>query len=126
MNPKSTIDHTARPDGTVHSMLDDLAAALGDESVIGIVDAFKDVSLNQMKLMEEATARNDAAKLRQEAHSLKSSSANLGAQTLSEICLQLEKAEAVTSEVSELLQKAKLCQTLAVESMLNWRNVRNS
>lgn len=112
---------TQSPDAAVHGMLNGLADALGDQAVIGIVDAFKDVSLNQMKMMEEAVAGNDAGKLRKEAHSLKSSSANLGATALSQLCVELEKAQSITSSTSETLQRAKLCQTLAVESMLNWR-----
>lgn len=108
----------------ISSMLNDLADSLGVESVIAIVDVFKDVSHNQMNALEVASQKGDLATIKRESHSLKSSAANLGAQNLADLCAKLEKIDTLDEKVAEMIQNAKLLQTLAVESMLNWKSER--
>jgi HPt (histidine-containing phosphotransfer) domain-containing protein len=106
----------------ISSMLNDLADSLGAESVIAIVEVFRDVSHKQINTMEVASQQNDVATIKREAHSLKSSAANLGAQDLADLCADLERADELNGVVAEKIQRAKLMQTLAVEGMMNWKS----
>jgi two-component system sensor histidine kinase/response regulator len=117
-------DNGQATSAAISSMLNELADSLGAESVIAIVEVFRDVSHTQINSIEVASQKNDAATIKREAHSLKSSAANLGAQELADLCAKLEKIESVDGSVAELVQSAKLLQTLAVEGMMNWKSGR--
>jgi CheY-like chemotaxis protein len=88
---------------------------------------------NSPKLMQgikEACATGDPAKLRSTAHTLKSSSASLGAEALAAICKELEdmgrinNTEQAASTLSVLqLEYAEVCRALAAE-LPNERSVK--
>ncbi len=63
----------------------------GDEITRKIMRAFLDSSEGYMQGIEDAIVNKDAESLRRFAHTLKSSSANIGAEKLSELFKQLEK-----------------------------------
>ena len=72
-------------------ILDDLHAMLGDE-VDRLVDVFLDDTPRRIAALENAAAGPDYDALRDAAHSLKSSSANLGAMSLSAAAKRVELA----------------------------------
>ena len=72
-------------------ILDDLHAMLGDE-VDRLVDVFLDDTPRLIAALENAAAGPDYDALRDAAHSLKSSSANLGAMSLSAAAKRVELA----------------------------------
>lgn len=120
----SANENNAAAGAAITTMLNDLSDSLGAESVIAIVEVFRDVSTNQIRSIEVAAENNDITTLKREAHSLKSSAANLGAQNLADLCAALERADSLSGPVPDLIQNAKLMQTLAVENMINWRSTR--
>lgn len=73
------------------SVLDDLESMLGEE-VDRLVDVFLEDSPRLIRALERAAAGPDYEALRDAAHSLKSSSANLGAQSLSAAAKRVELA----------------------------------
>ncbi len=70
-------------------VLDDLRALLGDE-VDRLIDVFLDDTPRLLATLENAVDGPDYAALREAAHSLKSSSANLGAMSLSAAARRIE------------------------------------
>ncbi len=72
-----------------------------------------------LKKIEEGIARGDAAAVQTAAHSLKSSSANLGALQLSTLCKAMENCgrEAALDEAPQLLKQIK-AQAIRVETVL--------
>ncbi len=72
-------------------ILDDLHAMLGDE-VDRLIDVFLDDTPRLIQALENAAAGPDYDALRDAAHSLKSSSANLGAMSLSSAAKRVELA----------------------------------
>ena len=73
------------------SVLEDLEAMLGDE-VDRLVDVFLEDTPRLLRALEAAAAGPDHDALREAAHSLKSSSANLGAMSLSAAAKRVELA----------------------------------
>ena len=73
------------------SVLEDLEAMLGDE-VERLVDVFLEDTPRLLRALEAAAAGPDHDALREAAHSLKSSSANLGAMSLSAAAKRVELA----------------------------------
>ena len=71
------------------SVLDDLESMLGEE-VDRLVDVFLEDSPRLIRALERAAAGPDYEALRDAAHSLKSSSANLGAMSLSAAAKRVE------------------------------------
>jgi two-component system sensor histidine kinase/response regulator len=64
----------------------------GAPDILGnIIDIFFENSRAELEKLRKGTASNDAGLIRMAAHSLKSSSANLGALTLSKLCKELEE-----------------------------------
>ncbi|HEY1013796.1 MAG TPA: Hpt domain-containing protein, partial [Herpetosiphonaceae bacterium] len=64
----------------------------GEPDLVGqLIDLFAQESPPQVAAIARAVAEGDADSLRQTAHSLKSSAANLGAGALAAICAELEK-----------------------------------
>lgn len=72
-----------------HEVLDDLRSMLGDE-VDRLVDVFLDDTPRLLNALENAVDGPDYDALREAAHSLKSSSANLGAMSLSAAAKRIE------------------------------------
>ncbi len=89
---------------------------------IGLVNTFLESSRKQIDRLQEAFDTRDTETIAQIAHSLRSSSANLGAVTLSQLCKDLEnKADpGALPAVGDLIvaiseEFDKTCSTLAVE-----------
>jgi HPt (histidine-containing phosphotransfer) domain-containing protein len=72
------------------NILEDLAAATDADFVNELIEAYLDDSPNLINEMKTSLQQNDAATFRRAAHTLKSSSAILGAMGLSEISKELE------------------------------------
>ena len=113
-------------DPAVQEMLDTLADALGDEAVISVIDVYDENSAIQLKQMEEAVIYSNMDRLRHEAHSLKSSSANLGAADLATRCSQIEKSPDFTPAVAELVVVCKDLREKAMVSMHRWKQSKAS
>jgi len=61
------------------------------EIIAELIQAYGDESINLINTLMEAVSTSDAKKLKQAAHSLKSSSGNLGATQLARLCQTLEQ-----------------------------------
>ncbi len=79
------------------------------EAIIDMLDLFMDDVPEKLAKMEQALEQADHAKLSQIAHALKSSSAQIGALSLSEHCKQLEAATKSTTqaELQQLVSSLK-------------------
>ncbi len=60
------------------------------EVIVDIVDTYQQEALALLEEIEPAVADNDAERMVRPVHSLKSSSGSVGAQTLSQLCAELE------------------------------------
>lgn len=69
-----------------------------------LIDMFLSMVPNQIQMIQNAIKESDLAQAQREAHSLKSSSANLGVMELSKICRSLEHAQGL-AEVEALFPK---------------------
>ena len=67
-----------------------LSSDRGGALVQKVVEAFVDDTPQQLQALRRAIAAFDAGNLRKTAHSLKSSSANVGAETLAHLCKEME------------------------------------
>jgi HPt (histidine-containing phosphotransfer) domain-containing protein len=79
------------PDTLDTATLVDLEDIMGDE-LVTLIDAYLRDGETRMRNLQEAAARGDSAEVGRLAHSLKSSSANLGATPLSTRARQVEEA----------------------------------
>lgn len=77
--------------------------------VDGLVDTFLDDGRTQLAAMRAAAAAGDTAALVRPVHSLKSSSANVGAAALADACRALE-ADARSGSVPEVLARVTACE----------------
>ncbi|MBP6798352.1 MAG: response regulator, partial [Luteimonas sp.] len=89
--PVAAPTRTTQPPLLDTDILDDLHAMLGDE-VERLIDVFLDDTPRLVQALENAAAGPDYDALRDAAHSLKSSSANLGAMSLSAAAKRVELA----------------------------------
>lgn len=87
--PVPPVDRGPLPPVIDHEVLDDLRSVLGDE-VDRLVDVFLDDTPRLLSALENAVDGPDYDGLREAAHSLKSSSANLGAMSLSAAAKRIE------------------------------------
>lgn len=85
-----------------------------------LIDLFVDDAATQLRTLQTALANGDIKSLERAAHTLKSSSANIGASRLSGVCHELEKlGRAGTLEGVETLvartdaEYAQVCEVLA-------------
>ncbi|TFW27964.1 hybrid sensor histidine kinase/response regulator, partial [Massilia arenosa] len=67
-----------------------LSSDRGNALVRKVVSAYVDDTPQHLEALRRAISGNDALRLRKEAHSLKSSSANVGAETLAQMCKEME------------------------------------
>jgi len=92
----------------------------GDESLFReLLELYVDDSTKQMKRLEESLASGDIKLAERIAHTLKSSSANLGATAMSRMCLQLElygRKQSV-SDMNQLLPATREAHTRAVQAL---------
>jgi HPt (histidine-containing phosphotransfer) domain-containing protein len=72
--------------------IDDLERSVGDDRAFlrELVETYLDDAPAQVAAMREGLAATDWARVHRAAHTLKSNSASVGAQRLSELCRQLE------------------------------------
>ncbi|MGO3127293.1 MAG: ATP-binding protein [Luteimonas sp.] len=87
--PSPVVDRGPLPPVIDHEVLDDLRTILGDE-VDRLIDVFLDDTPRLLSALENAVDGPDYNGLRDAAHSLKSSSANLGAMSLSAAARRIE------------------------------------
>ena len=66
-----------------------LLASLGPEVMVELLEIFIDDSQKLLRTAREALEKRDADALERAAHSLKGSSANMGAATVADLCLQI-------------------------------------
>ncbi|WP_241235008.1 response regulator [Amphritea opalescens] len=76
-----------------------------------IIDAYLEKSIDDLKCLQQAVVEQDADMLRLAAHSFKSSSCNLGALTLAELCKELEQM----GRRGELVRAADLLKEIKAE-----------
>ena len=88
---KAAMNTPPPPDTLDTATLVDLEDIMGDE-LVTLVDAYLRDGETRMRDLREAAARGDSAEVGKLAHSLKSSSANLGAMPLSTRARQVEEA----------------------------------
>lgn len=90
--------------------LDMLKEVIGDD-LKEILLSFAEITPDTLAQMEHAIQNQDAEALRLHAHSLKGSAANVGAQSLSELCFKLEEqgkagvTEGLEAEVAAVHQE---------------------
>ncbi|HEX5959993.1 MAG TPA: ATP-binding protein [Rhodanobacteraceae bacterium] len=89
--PRPAMNISPPPDTLDTATLVDLEDIMGDE-LVTLVDAYLRDGETRMQNLREAAARGDSAEVGKLAHSLKSSSANLGAMPLSTRARQVEEA----------------------------------
>ena len=83
----------------------------GDPDIVGLLlEAFEGDSRRQLQAIAEGVRAGDGDLVRRTAHSLKSSSANLGAMRLSALCRDLEESGRI-----EHLEEARALAALAEE-----------
>lgn len=78
------------------------------EFVDELVDTYLDDAVAQLAGMRQAAADDDAAAMVRPAHSLKSSSENVGAMTLADACRSLE-ADAKNGSVADAVARVATC-----------------
>jgi HPt (histidine-containing phosphotransfer) domain-containing protein len=100
--------------------------ANADQFLIQLIDVYVEETPLLIQAMDTAVAQTDAAAMQKAAHTLKSSSASLGAITLSKLCEQLERlgysqtttqAREIVAQVESEYERVKSAlQRIAVNS----------
>jgi HPt (histidine-containing phosphotransfer) domain-containing protein len=90
--PPETREQIARDVINMHALenIRALSAERGDALVQRVIAAYVDDTPQHLRTLRQAIAGFDAGNLRKVAHSLKSSSANVGAETLAQMCKDME------------------------------------
>jgi len=94
----------------------------GDDSlIVELIDVFKTATETDLQQMRAALAAGDVQKLRANAHRVKGSAKQVGAEALAEVCQELELASNLTP-VSRLGELVGRCQELFGEtgSAMTW------
>lgn len=99
-----------------------LLAASGDaELVTEIIDVFKSDTARRLLLMREALAQMDPARVGQQAHAIKGSAIQVGADSLASLCqrIELEAPARTCPELETLVTQAEadfegLCRAEAI------------
>jgi signal transduction histidine kinase/CheY-like chemotaxis protein/pSer/pThr/pTyr-binding forkhead associated (FHA) protein/HPt (histidine-containing phosphotransfer) domain-containing protein len=112
-----------------HQVLDDLRSLAGAKAktfLSGIIGQYFEDSPQKLQAIEQAIDNQDATALRQAAHGLRSSSANLGAIAIADLCKQLEdlarsgttQGSSTTMELlAQTYPKVKLALQQEIEGM---------
>ncbi len=106
MNMDIELDLLPTIDVSVHDEVRDL---LGDEFAV-LIDAYLEDTENFVQAMQDACERDDLNAIELPAHSMKSSSANVGAMRLSSLAKELEEqirsgnADDVAGEVAAVVE----------------------
>jgi HPt (histidine-containing phosphotransfer) domain-containing protein len=94
----SATDKTRRPvDITVLTSFEDAQIESEPDLIVELIDLYLVDAPRQMTVMRKAMAETDKPSLKRAAHSLKGSSANLGANQMAALCAELEHAEYANS-----------------------------
>ena len=97
----------------------------GDEGLFReLLELYVDDSTKQLQRLEESLANGDVKQAERIAHTLKSSSAHLGATAMSKLCLQLELCgrKQSVSDMHELLPATREAHTRAVQALCALRS----
>jgi HPt (histidine-containing phosphotransfer) domain-containing protein len=92
----------------------------GDETLFReLLDLYVDDSTKQLERLSDSLENGDVRVAERIAHTLKSSSANLGATKMSRICLQMEQLgrKQASAEMRALLDAAREAHRRAVEAL---------
>ena len=116
-------------DPKVWKSLREMAGAKASTVLTKIINNYLEDAPQLLQNIREAVAADDGEALRQSAHSLRSSSANLGAMTLSNLCKELEimgregnvtnakviipQIESEYQNIKGFFQKVMLCKQIA-------------
>jgi len=111
---------------SVNGALDELAAQLSPEMVIELIDVFVSNSAEQLMKLDLAQLGADLKAIKAEAHSLKSSSANMGAAVLAEACSCLEHTNEFSQSVQTQIEQIKFFRVQAANHMIAWKNQRKT
>ncbi len=99
--------HSSLPTAIDTKVLQAFRAAANESAstfLAELIDCYLEETPEQLQAMEAAVAQGDVNALRQETHTLKSSSAALGARNLAKLCKELEIVSA-NQELENLLEK---------------------
>jgi HPt (histidine-containing phosphotransfer) domain-containing protein len=109
--------HEATIDWSILETLRAYRKAGDPDPRIRLINIFLGISPNLLKTMHSALQTADSESLAKAAHSLKSSSLNMGAMALGELCASLEKIgkSGTTAETGDLFARAEL-EYAAVEA----------
>ncbi len=91
---------------SIFTMLNQLSEQLDRPSVVELVELYFENTAATLARFKEAAHQGKLEKLSQEAHALKSSSANLGAVDLSAVCLKIEKSPQLNANTQSLIDQA--------------------
>ncbi len=89
-SPKSQISHTKSIDPQALQAISDMAGEAAAEAIVEVIDSYLEDAPQLLQAIRRAIASEDLPGLRAATHTLKSTSATLGATTLSALCKQLE------------------------------------
>lgn len=102
INTSHAEPQTDLPNPIDSQILQELQDSLGEDSAFltELIDCYLEDAPLQMQAIQTATAEGDVSTLRRAAHSLKSSSASLGATSFANLCQNLEIASTETLEAT--------------------------
>jgi histidine phosphotransfer protein HptB len=102
------------------------AVSGNDESFAELLGAFKTDTEARLQRIRAALETADVARLRSEAHTIRGSAGQIGAETLAEVCQQVELASAFTplSRFSELVLRMQELFGEVACAMSSYRSFR--
>jgi HPt (histidine-containing phosphotransfer) domain-containing protein len=106
--------------------LDELSDQLDRATVVELIEVYTDTSAAQMAKIDQAAASGNLSEINAQAHSLKSSSANMGAIRLSEVCVQLEKAKVIDAHIHTYVKSAHQLREQAIALMQGWKTRKSA
>ena len=87
----------------------------GDNSIVlELIDAFQNDTASRLQRLHEAVARHDAATVKAEAHSVRGSARQMGADALADLCQTIESGMPKVNW-AELESQVKQAETLFAE-----------
>lgn len=114
-NPPGVLAPPAPLDVKVLQSLRKMAGARASDVLAQVVDNYIEQAPQLLQAMRTAVAKKDAVALHQAAHGLRSTSANLGATALSQLCKKLEamaKAGITAEALADVLQVEEAYETV--------------
>jgi HPt (histidine-containing phosphotransfer) domain-containing protein len=105
---------------SIFTMLQELTDQLDSPTVVELVELYFENTTATLAKIKAAAATGNLNQLSKEAHALKSSSANLGAEALSAVCLQIERSQQLSPYTEALIQEAEQFFAEASTTMKKW------